>query len=489
MALSQQTGGFGRLRKNAINVIGAVALAMAFMGPATSVFFNTQPAAIGAGYALPLALLLALIVCVLVASAIGAFARKIPTAGFAYTFNTHGFGKRGGFISGWILVFSYAMVGPMLLSAIGALTAQFVQTQWSLNIPWWVFTIAFALITWGIGVLGISRTATTALIFLALEVGVMLSLFVTILAKGGAQGISLAPFNPANSLGGLSGLGIGLLWGILFFVGFESAGTLGEETQDARRSIPIALFTAVGVIGVFYVLSGWAASLGYGSSHVNAFVSDGTPWSTLTQKYWGSGVVWLVSLTALNSIFANLISGINATVRVLFTMGREGLISRNLGRTTGRGNPSVALTAYMVFALAFALIGSLLWTPLGAYGFYGTVLGLGIVITYILINLALIVFYRRNYPSEFSIVRHGILPIVASILMLLPIYGLLWPVPAYPNNLVPYIMLIWIILGAAYLFFIASRRPQLLDTMGRIMAEEPSSVREEQVTTPSTAAD
>jgi amino acid transporter len=486
MASSQQQSRVGRLRKDAISVIGAVALAMAFMGPATSVFFNTQPATAGAGYALPLALVLALIVCVLVASAIGAFAKKIPTAGFAYTFNTHGFGKLGGFMSGWILAFSYAMVGPMLLAAIGALTSAFFQTQWNINIPWWAFTVAFGVIVWGIGILGVSRTATTALIFLALEVSVMMALFVTILAKGGAQGISLAPFNPANSLNGISGLGIGLLWGILYFVGFESAGTLGEETRNARRSIPVALFTAVGVIGVFYVLSGWAASLGYGSNHVHAFVNDGSPWTTLTSTYWGSGVVWIVSLTALNSIFANLISGINATVRVLFAMGREGLIPRGLGQTTARGNPSVALTGYMVFALAFALIGGALWTPLGAYGFFGTILGLGIVITYILVNLALIVFYRRNYPAEFSIWRHGVFPVLASLLMLLPIYGIIYPVPAYPNNLVPYIMLAWIVLGGIYLYLIASRRPELLDAMGRVMVDE-KTAKSEAEASPGTA--
>lgn len=479
MAASQQQGRFGHLRRDAINVLGAVALAMAFMGPATSVFFNTQPAAIGAGYALPFALLLALVVCALVASAIGAFAQKIPTAGFAYTFNTHGFGKRGGFLSGWILVFSYAMVGPMLLSAIGALTSQFFMTQWNVNIPWWAFTILFAVIVWVIGILGVSRTATTALIFLALEVSVMLILFLTILFKGGAQGVSLAPFNPANSLGGVSGLGIGLLWGILYFVGFESAGTLGEETHNPKRSVPIALFTAVGIIGVYYVLSGWVAAIGYGSSHVGTFVADGSPWVTLTQTYWGSGLVWLISLTALNSIFANLISGINATVRVLFAMGREGFIARGLGQTTSKGNPALALSAYMIFALAFSLIGGALWMPLGAYAFYGTILGLGIVITYILINLALINFYRRDYPAEFSIVRHGILPVLASLLMLLPIYGLVWPVPAYPNNLVPYIMLIWVVLGVIYLFVVANRRPDLLDAMGRIMVEE-KPVGEEQ---------
>jgi amino acid transporter len=450
-------------------------LSMAFMGPATSVFFNTQPAAGGAGYALPFALLLALIVCALVASAVGAFAQKIPTAGFAYTFNTHGFGKRGGFLSGWLLAFAYAMVGPMLLAAIGALVAQFLQAEFGWDIPWWLFTIAFALIVWTIGILGISRTAATALIFLVLEVGVMLALFLTIFLKGGAQGISLAPFNPANSLGGFSGLGIGLLWGILFFVGFESAGTLGEETRDAKKSIPVALFTAVAIIGVFYVLSAWASTLGYGQSHVSAFVSDGAPWITLTQTYWGPGLVWLVSLTVLNSIFANLISGTNAAVRVLFSMGREGILPGRLGTTTARGNPSAALTAYMIFALALALIGGLLWTPLGAYGFFGTILGLGLVIIYILINVALIVFYWRDYRAEFSIVRHGVLPVIAGLLMLLPIYGLLFPVPAYPNNLVPYSVLIWLVLGVVYLLIMARRRPEVIEAMGRVMVEDAAS--------------
>lgn len=477
MANSKQHNGKGRLRRNAITVLGAVALSMAFMGPATSVFFNTQPAAGGAGYALPFAMLLALIVCALVASAVGAFAQKIPTAGFAYTFNTHGFGKRGGFLSGWLLAFAYAMVGPMLLAAIGALVAQFLQAESGWDIPWWLFTIAFGLIVWTIGILGISRTAATALIFLVLEVGVMLALFLTIFVKGGAQGISLAPFNPANSLGGFSGLGIGLLWGILFFVGFESAGTLGEETRDAKKSIPVALFTAVAVIGVFYVLSAWASTLGYGQGHVSAFVSDGAPWITLTQTYWGSGLVWLVSLTVLNSIFANLISGTNAAVRVLFSMGREGILPGRLGTTTARGNPSAALTAYMIFALALALIGGLLWTPLGAYGFFGTILGLGLVIIYILINVALIVFYWRDYRAEFSLVRHGVLPVIAGLLMLLPIYGLLFPVPAYPNNLVPYIVLIWLVLGVVYLLIMARRRPEVIEAMGRVMVEDAASTK------------
>lgn len=468
----EPSGRFGRLRGDAIGVVGAVVISMAFMGPATAVFFNTSPMTAGAGYAIAASMLLALITCVLIASSIAAFAQKLPAAGFAYTYNTHGFGKRGGFMSGWILAFSYGMVGPMLFSGMGAFAADFVKTQWGADIPWWLFSICIIAVVWGIGAMGIDRSAETALIFLVLELGVMIFLFGTILGNGGAQGVTLAPFNPANSLKGLSGIGIGLLWGILNFVGFESAATLGEETRDPRRNIPIALFTAVIVIGIYFVLAAWIAAIGFGKSHTSALVADSTPWSTLANHYWGTRLSWILSITVLNSIFANIISGTNATVRVLFSMGREGIFSRQFGRTSKRGTPIVALSFYALFSLVLCLIGGRSWGPFGAYAFYGTILGLGMLIVYILLNLALIMFYRREHPSEFNPIRHGLLPIVASLLMLLPIGGLLYPVPAFPNNMVPYIMIAWIVLGFIYLMLVVRQRPDILDAMGRAMGED-----------------
>jgi amino acid transporter len=473
MARTQVGAQTSRLRKDAISGLGAAVLAMAFMGPATSVFFNTSLAAAGAGYALPFSILLALIICALVALTITEFAKKISSAGFAYTFNTHGFGKQGGFISGWLLALSYAMVGPMLFAGIGAFSSDFVTRQFGLAVPWWVFSALFVAIIWGIAALGINRSAQTALVFLVLEVGVMAALFITIVGAGGAQGLSAGPFNPANSLHGVSGLGIGILWGILYFIGFESAGTLGEETQNAHRSIPIALFAAVGIIGVYYVFSGYAAAIGFGQDSVSAFVRDDTPWATLTERYWGHGFLWIIDLTVLNSIFANLLTGCNAAVRVIFAMGREGFFPRALGRVSS-GRPMVALSAYMIFSLLLALVGGALIEPFGVYGFCGTILGLGLVIIYILINLALMRFYRREHPEEFSTIRHAILPILASLLLLLPIYGLVYPVPAFPNNLVPYIVLVWVALGFVYLRVISRRRPEILDAMGRVWGDEPA---------------
>jgi hypothetical protein len=55
--------------------------------------------------------------------------------------------------------------------------------------------------------------------------------------------------------------------------------------------------------------------------------------------------------------------------------------------------------------------------------------------------------------------------------MLLPIYGLVWPVPAYPLNLVPWITIGWLAVGAVYLLVIHWRRRDLLTAMGRVFTE------------------
>jgi amino acid transporter len=475
--MSQNTGtsttasdrtGPGRLRGGAIGGLGAAVMAMAFMGPATSVAFNTPPAAAKIGFALPFGILLAMLVCLIMASTIGAFSSKLPSAGFAYTFNTHAYGKGTGFTSGWILVLAYGVVGPMLFSAMGGFGNQFLVTQWNLNIPWWVISAVIMAIIWFIGSRGISSSAKTALIFLTLEVGVLLSLFATIIGKGGASGNTAAPFDPVHSLTGVSGIGFGMLWGILMFVGFESAGTLGEETRNPRRTVPRALMYAVILIGIVYVISGYAAAIGYGQGHVHALATDSSPLTTLATRFWGADGLWLITLTVLNSQFANVLSGSSAAVRIVFSFGREGIFSRKLGTTNRRDSPVFAWAAYIVFSAIVTFALGAWINPFGAYDFLGSILGLGIIVLYILMNIGLILYFRRSYRDEFSPLRHALLPVVGSLLMLLPIYGQLWPIPPWPYNLVPYLILAWTLGGIGYFFYIRNRRSDMLDAMGRV---------------------
>ena len=56
----------------------------------------------------------------------------------------------------------------------------------------------------------------------------------------------------------------GIVLAVLSFIGFETAATLGEETRNPHRNIPRAVFGSMIVVGVFYVLMAYAATVGYG---------------------------------------------------------------------------------------------------------------------------------------------------------------------------------------------------------------------------------
>ena len=458
----------GRLKGNAVGALGAAVMSMAFMGPATSIAFNTAPGAAKIGFALPFGILLALLACLILASTIGAFSSKLPSAGFAYTFNTHAFGNGAGFLSGWLLAFAYASIGPILFTAMGAFGSQFLKDQFHWNVPWWIISAFLIAVIWFIGSRGVSRSTKTAMIFLVLELSVILALIFTVIGKGGASGNSLSAFNPAHSLTGVSGIGFGMLWGILMFVGFESAGTLGEETRNPRRSVPIALFAAVIMVGLVYVLSGYAAAIGFGANHAHELAGDASPWTTLVDSYWGKNLGWLFVLTVLNSQFANALSGSNAAVRIVFALGREGILPRRLGTTDKADNPMAAWAAYTIMSAVITFGLGLAMGPLNAYAFLGSILGLGIIVIYILMNIGLTRYFWRKHRSEFSVVRHGILPTVGSLLMLLPIYGQLVPVPAWPYRLVPYLLVAWVVIGVGYFLLLRRRDPQVIDAMGAV---------------------
>ncbi|MDV3125305.1 APC family permease [Mycobacterium sp. 21AC1] len=454
------------LKANSVGVLSAVFMCMAFMGPAISVAYNTPAAAGGAGFALPVSILFALIACLLVASNIAAFAKKLPSAGFAYTYNSHAFGPHAGFLSGWAMLTAYGMVGPMIIAAFGGFASTFLESVLHINLPWQLLSAVFTLFIWAVLAAGITESVRVAFVFLAIEVGVIVALTCTILAKGGANGLSLQNFNPAESLHGIGGLGTGMLWGILMFIGFEAAATLGEEAKGSRRTIPAALFTAVMVIGVFYVFAAYGSSTGFGIDGVSDFASDTDPWATLAQKFWGGTA--LLTLTIIASAAANGIAGSNSAVRILFSMGRESILPAAFGRTSRNGVPQIALAAYLAFALGFVLLIGVGYGPFGVWGFCGTLLGLSMVLIYIAVSIAVIPFYLRKHRDEFSVLRHGVIPVLSAVVMLLPIYGQLHPLPDYPNNLAVFFIPVWMFLGAAYLVYLHRRYPGRVAAMGRV---------------------
>ena len=83
-----------------------------------------------------------------------------------------------------------------------------------------------------------------------------------IIAQGADSGVSLASFSGRYVLSGSPM--IALMLGFAAFIGFEATAIYSEEAKDPDRSIPLATYASVLVIGVFYAVSTWALVVGLG---------------------------------------------------------------------------------------------------------------------------------------------------------------------------------------------------------------------------------
>lgn len=459
----------GGLRRNALGVFGAVALAMAFTGPAGSIYYGEAAAAGRAGRAFAFSFILAALGVLLVAHSIAQFSRKLETSGLAFTYVSRTFGVRPGAYVGWLLMLGYVPIPTLLLAAEGALGHTLFKTYVGVNVPWYVFSVGLGVIGIAIVNSGVRRSVKTTLLFLAWEIAVTTALFITIMVRGGAHGNTIQPLNPAGAPS-LSGLTYGLLWGFVMFFGFESAGTLGIETSNSRRNVPRALFVAVAIMSAYYLLSAYAATIGVGMTHVSKFVTDG--WSGLARTYWGSGIGWLLDVTVMNSFFAIILSSLNASSRVLFAMGRGGVLPARLGHVNPKtGTPTAAGYTLIAAVLAMLIATGFAWGPLNSWYFFSVLTAIALLLVYMAIHVSLPYFYRRNYPQEFSRWKHLILPIVGALIVLLPLYGVIWPISPYPLDIVPWLALAWLVIGIFFARYVEARKPELTTVMQTVFEE------------------
>ncbi len=116
-----------------------------------------------------------------------------------------------------------------------------------------------------VGVLGyrhIDLSSKVLGVLLVGEVGIVLVLVAAIVFRGGADGLSLAPFEPTQIASGSPG--VGLMFAIAAFIGFEATAIFRDEAKDPERTIPRATYTAVIGIGVFYTLASWGLVMAWG---------------------------------------------------------------------------------------------------------------------------------------------------------------------------------------------------------------------------------
>ncbi|MCD2443284.1 APC family permease [Agromyces sp. SYSU K20354] len=463
------------LRSNAVGLGGAVIMSAALMGPAVSVYFNPQVVAASAGAAMPLVFVIALVVMLVVASSIMAMAKAFPSAGSFYTYVSRGIGPRTGFVTGGLMFIAYALLVPAELALIGVYT-QDVLAGYGIQVHWTIISAIFTVLMVVLSLRGISGSLRTAAILFCIEVGVIVLLSAIVLMQGGAAGLTLEPFSPAESPNGISGLALGMTFGILSFVGFEAATTLGEEVREPRRNVPRGILYSLLLVGAIYIFCTYAEMIGFGVSGLDSLVGNAAPFNELARTY-APWLDLLIGLAGISSIFAVTMNANNGVVRIIFAMGREGMLPSSLGRIHPvHRTPTTAIWLQAIVAVVFTFGVGLLAGPFNAYVYLGSILTLAIIPVYILTNIACMRHFAREGRAERNVWRHAVLPVLGIVLLGIPIYGQVYPVPAEPLRYFPYIVLAFIAAMAVIAVVFGRRRPEVLARAGAVLAGGESEV-------------
>jgi amino acid transporter len=444
------------------------------MAPVLAVVLNAPAAAPQAGAALPLSFLVAFIACLFVGNTVVQFSRRLPSAGSFYTFNTHGLGRPAGFFTGWLFWIGYGVLAPGLFDALGSFAHDYVLSTFQANVPWWIFSLAAMAIVLGLSVRSIKASVSIDLALLTIEVIIFLILAIVAIAHAGS-GNTVKVFLPSSSPKGVSGVGLGVVFGVLSFIGFDAAATLGEETRNPRRNIPLAVAGALGAVGVFYVFVMYALAAGYrldNHAQMAKFLTDANPFVTLARH----DTPWLVQpvqLAAIVGIFSCFLAIHNTTVRIMFSMGRDQVLPNSIGRVHARwSSPYGAIIAQTVFTLAVG-IGTGIWLGPGATGAYGWTGSLGtvaIVLVYMASSVALIRYFWKL--PERNLFKHVVLPALGFVALAYPLYSTAKPGQSWPYNLVFWVALAWVVLGVALYRYYRVRSPHKIDALGSFLAVE-----------------
>jgi len=472
--------GTGALRGDSIGLPQVLFQSVTHMAPAAAIAFSLLVAVPYAGPALPLSVLLALVGCVLVATAIGQLAKEIPSAGGLYSYVARGLGPEAGLLTGWALLLFQPLVAPAIILVFAAATRDVVQHDvgWGYAGQWWIWVVLAVALVVASTYRGV-RLSTNAGIALGLfEIGVFLALSVWMVVSNLGD-VTLAPFDPSHAPeGAVTGTFKGMVFAILAFIGFEAAAPLGEEARRPRWTVPRAVVLSAVAVGILYGFAAYAWVIGTG---FDSFVAVTTapdnpdPWRRLATVFWAGGWV-LVFVAIANSALASANAGATAATRILYAMGRNGVLPRALARThPAYRTPHVAVAAQGALAVVVALLAGWAWGPQTAFVVLATAATIVVIVVYMTVCVASIAYFLRRRRAAFDPILHGAVPLLGAAAFAAPLYFQYAPLPPYPIRYGNWIAIGWLGAGVVVCAWMARYRRHALVAAERVFEEDQRS--------------
>ncbi len=490
--VSQRTD-VAKLRKHAVGLLGVLFLTVTGSAPISAMLFNT-PIAVGYGNGIgvPAAFIFATVVLVIFSVGYVAMAKKKTTAGGFYSYISHGLGREIGIGTGFGSLLAYSVFEASLCGGF-AYFLNLKLAQFGVNVGWPWLALGMVLIISVLTFFDVRLSSRLLGIGLISEVVLLLVFDGVMFAHGHLPAAAINPINAFKALPASRGLaagaiGIGLFFAFWSWVGFEMAPNYGEESRNPKRNVPRALYISVIGLGIFYTLTSWAPLSGYSSVHAAATQAVHDPAHYYLNPANAIGGRWLGAILSYLIITGSFACGMafhNTTARYFYSLGREGLLPRALGRTHPRWqSPHIAsLTQSVIAALivgGFALFTGTNDPTHQAYiQLYGLMAVMGVIVilsVQALVSLSILIYFQRHHEDEVHWWRTIIAPALAFISQGYVVYLLFNNIQflgsgyGYANWLGP-IDLFVVLIGVGAAFYFKRRVPGKYERAGRLINE------------------
>ena len=319
------------------------------------------PESVGAGPALIVSMIIAMLACLFSALCYSEFASMIPVAGSSYTYTYATMGEFMAWMIGWVLMLEYAIGNITVASAWSGYFFEFLKgfshilPSWLVNPPVYLVNdyrtavsiyqnsgldpaveiprlfgvipiainipaIILVLIITLLLVRGIRESARTATIMVFIKLAVI---FMFIFAgMFYVKPENWTPFMPNGFEGVISGAFI-----IFFaYIGFDAISTAAEETKNPQKNLPIGLIGTLAICTVVYILTSLVLTGIVPVDKINVMAPISAAMSA-TGNNWIAGFISIGALAGLTSVLLVYQLG---TTRILYAMSRDGFLPKSL---------------------------------------------------------------------------------------------------------------------------------------------------------------
>ena len=386
-------------------------------------------------------ILIALFAMLITAVSYGRMGALYPTAGSAYTYVGRGLNPHLGFLAGWAMILDYLL--QPLINTVWISTA--LHERYLPQVPYIAWAALIAGIMTVLNLAGVKSSARANKVLLAV-MSVVVAFFVWLAIRylwqgqGWAGLLSTEPFYNPKTFDSHRIL-TATSFAALTYIGFDGVTTLAEDVENPKRNVLLAVVLTCIFAGV---CSGFEAYLGarvWPDWHT--FPNLETAFMDICRRVGGLLLFNAMGAILIVAAFGSGLTGTLGAARLLFGMGRDGILPRKFFGYLKPGTSTPTYNILLIGGLAFA--GAVLLNFIGsAYEHAGELLNFGAFLAFMGVNLACFwqfsMLAKPGYKR--NLLRDAILPLIGFAFC-----GLIW---WNLNSLAKTVGGIWFAVGLLY---------------------------------------